>query len=241
MQPYCGDAIWVRTGVMAGESSRPRLSEAPVLEGLLDAVPGDLEAAGASDALRVAGDVARGRDLRGARFLEVLWDAAELEGADFAGARFVENRFQDLSCTSFPATSSQWRDVEVIGSRFGAVALDRADLQSVRWANAKIGYLNLRYAAGRDMVFTDCQIEECDLAFAGLRRVQLQRCRIGRLTLSSAVLEDVDLRGADIERIAGIEGLAGSIVTEVQLWDLAPALAEHLGITVEPAPPEGGA
>jgi hypothetical protein len=57
--------------------------------------------------------------------------------------------------------------------------------------------------------------------------------RIGRLELSGSKLEDVDLRGASLADIGTLEGLRGATITLDQLLEIAPALAEGLGIKVE--------
>ena len=43
---------------------------------------------------------------------------------------------------------------------------------------------------------------------------------------------DVDLRGARIAAVEGLDGLRGTWITAAQLDGLAPALAEQLGIRV---------
>ena len=49
-----------------------------------------------------------------------------------------------------------------------------------------------------------------------------------------AQLKKVDLRGARALGIAsGLEGLKGAVISNVQLLELAPALAHALGITVK--------
>jgi hypothetical protein len=42
----------------------------------------------------------------------------------------------------------------------------------------------------------------------------------------------VDLSGARLRSLVGVESLRGAIVSHEQLVDLAPILAEHLGLEV---------
>ena len=51
-----------------------------------------------------------------------------------------------------------------------------------------------------------------------------------------ADLDELDLRGARIDRVDGVESLAGAIISAEQLLDLAPALAQAAGVTVGPWP-----
>ena len=57
--------------------------------------------------------------------------------------------------------------------------------------------------------------------------------RIDRLDCTGAKLADVDLRGARLTDIGNIEGLRGASISIEQLLDLAPALAERLGIRLD--------
>jgi len=57
-------------------------------------------------------------------------------------------------------------------------------------------------------------------------------CRIGHLRVSQAKLTEVDISTAELSHVVGLDSLRGAIISEAQLHDLAPAFAEHLGITV---------
>lgn len=170
--------------------------------------------------------------MRASRWLDVHWAAGRFDSLDLAGARLVRNRFTDVAAASIGASESTWRDVEVLGGRIGALELDLADLQSVRLEGCGISYLNLRYATVRDLVVTDCHIEELDLVGATLERARLTDCRVGQLSLHGATLAGVDLRGAQLGTVSGVDGLAGARITDLQLAELAGTLAEHLGILV---------
>jgi uncharacterized protein YjbI with pentapeptide repeats len=50
--------------------------------------------------------------------------------------------------------------------------------------------------------------------------------------VTGASLEEVDLSGASLGSIVGVESLRGAIMSDTQLADLAPVLAAQLGITV---------
>lgn len=57
-------------------------------------------------------------------------------------------------------------------------------------------------------------------------------CTVGTLQASGARLKDIDLRGARMNRIVGLAGLKGALISQEQLSDLAPSLADHLGLVV---------
>jgi len=65
---------------------------------------------------------------------------------------------------------------------------------------------------------------------AALSRVRrLRRCG---LNVAEATLSKVDLSGARLKTLVGVESLRGAIIGRDQLLDLAPLLAAQLGVEV---------
>ena len=83
------------------------------------------------------------------------------------------------------------------------------------------------------MVFRDCTIGELDLRGGSAVRVALEGCRIGTLSVAESRLDALDLRGAELDRIDGVLGLRGAVVSGSQLPRLAPLFAEALGVTID--------
>ena len=148
-------------------------------------------------------------------------------------ASVVDSVLQHLDVVALSAVGSGWWNVEVHQSRLGSVELYDSTLRNVHFVRCKLGYLNLRGATLTDVAFTDCVIEDLDLMRATATRVAFSGTRISRLELAGSKLEHVDLRGARLAGIGTLEGLRGATITLEQLLDIAPALAESLGIKVE--------
>jgi len=55
---------------------------------------------------------------------------------------------------------------------------------------------------------------------------------VGTLRLHGGSLRDVDLRGLEMRTVSGVGSLAGATVSSGQLSELAPLLAQHLGLRV---------
>ena len=131
------------------------------------------------------------------------------------------------------ASRSTWREVELLGSRLGALDLYDAEIRSTRIVGSRIGWFNLRGSTLEDVVLEDCTLEELDLSGATATRVRLRGCRVDSLLLAGARLQDVDLRGLEVGSIANLEALAGATLDAEQVAALATAFASHLGIRVE--------
>jgi uncharacterized protein YjbI with pentapeptide repeats len=184
----------------------------------------------------------RGLDLDGsdgssARLLECVVVACRLDGVLLGGTRVLGSELTELRATTLGAVRSTWRDVTLTGCRFGAFDATSSALTDVTFRGGKFDFVNLRAATLARVVFEDCLIGELHLADATLRAVRFADCRIESLEMRNATASDVDLRGADLRGVDGVEHLRGTRISEAQLQRLSPALAEHVGILVGDPPP----
>ena len=183
----------------------------------------------------------RGLDLDGSdgsagRLLECAVVDCRLDGVLFGGTRVLGSELTELRATTLGAVRSTWRDVTFTGCRFGAFDATSSALTDVTFSGGKFDFVNLRGATLTRVVFEDCLLGELHLADAGLQSVRFADCRIESLEMRSATATDVDLRGADLRGVDGVEHLRGTRISEAQLQRLAPALAGHVGILVGDPP-----
>lgn len=204
-----------------------------MLPGLDPADAGDLEAHAHHEALRLEGADLSGCDLTGTTFTECALIGVTAHSTILQHSRLVETRIERLNAPVLDATRSTWRDVELSGSRLGALDIYEAEIRSTRISGSKFDWINLRASTLEDVLFEDCTIEELDLAGVTATRVSFVNCRVGSLALAHARLADVDLRGLDVAAIGNLEGLAGATLDAQQATALAPAFASHLGIRLE--------
>lgn len=210
----------------------PKL-DAIVLVDLTDGDPESLEARESYDGLRFVSADLSGRALAAASFSECEFLDLSANGCDLRSASFVETRVERLDAPTLTAPRSRFRDVVLQGSRIGSAEFYDVSWQSVHVSNCKLGFVNLRCAELRDVLFTDCTIDELDLGAATAHRVSFVNTTITSLDVTRARLEHVDLRGAELSSLTGIDGLRGATVNPYQVADLATMFARHFGITIE--------
>lgn len=213
-------------------TKKPVLSRL-ILPGLEQATAGDLAAHEHHEGLSLEGIDLTGCDLSGATFTECELVGVTAHTTVLQHARLVETRIERLNAPVLDATRSTWRDVELSGSRIGALDIYDAGVRSTRISGSKFDWINLRSSILEDVLFEDCTIEELDLSGATATRVAFVNCRVGSLALAHATLKDVDLRGLEIGAIGNLEGMAGATLDAQQVTTLAPVFASHLGIRVE--------
>lgn len=218
---------------MSAPVKAPRLPafKEPTTVGSGDLTGLDLD--GRAEGLLFEADDADGVDLEDAVFTECIFRSVALQGAAMSRVTFGDCRIEEVNAPVLEAPDSGWWNTEVIGGRIGSAELFGATFRSVKFERAKLGYLNLRRAKIKDVLFQDVHIEEFDAGTASLERVSFIDCTIDTLVLNGAKLKDVDLRGARLRTLSGISSLKGATVSYEQLIDLAPILAAELGLRVE--------
>jgi uncharacterized protein YjbI with pentapeptide repeats len=177
-----------------------------------------------------------GQDASDARFLECRFLRCSLDGTSLRRARVVGSLLADANATSLDLGDSTWRDAEISGGRIGAVSLAGASLTGVRVRDGRFGFANLTGAHLDDVIFEGCEVGSLDARSAQLRRVTFIDCIVDELDITAATLTAVDLSGARLRSLIGVESLRGAIIGEGQLMDLAPLLAAQLGLEIRADP-----
>ena len=206
-----------------------------VLPALRPAPDGGPEPEGDYDGLEFAGaELGPPADGTGASFLDCALRDCGLDEARLAGARFVDCVLDGVRGVGADLSGAVLRDVELHGARLGGLQLHGAVLDRVLIRGGKIDYPNLRRARLTDVVFEDCVLVEADFGGSVMERVSFSGCALRRIDLGQAELKDVDLRAvAELDIAAGVDRLAGSVISPDQLIELAAQFASVLGIRVE--------
>ena len=226
-----------RTDTAAGSSTAaspgPPVLTAPDLSRLRDGAADELAAGEMAEDLRLAEADLSGAGLSAISLLSCRFSEVFADDTDLTAARLVDCRLERLSSTYLHSPRSTWRAVELTGSRIGAWEIYDADLESVLIEDCRLGFANLAGTTLRDILIRSTRIDELDLSGIEAERVRFEDCRVGTLRLRGGSLSDVDLRGLEMRVVSGVSSLAGATISGEQLTELAPLLAQHLGLRVE--------
>ena len=149
-----------------------------------------------------------------------------------AGRESLNRLVADVDGATVDLADSTWRDSHISGGRLGAVSLIGATWTGVPVRGCHLGFLNLAGAHLEDVLFEGCEIGSLDARTAELDAVTFVGCTLDEPNVSGASLRKVDLSGARLRSLIGVESLKGAIVSHEQLVHLAPLLAEQLGLEV---------
>ncbi|MGH3392204.1 MAG: pentapeptide repeat-containing protein [Actinomadura sp.] len=169
----------------------------------------------------------------GARFLECAFTQVTFDGGRLRGASFNDVWLREVRLVGSDLRETDWLDATVAASVIAGVQAYGSELRRVTFRGCKLDSVNLRDCTLTDVTFADCLLGDVDLRGARLTRVAFPGSRLSRVDISAATLDKVDLRGAELGLTITPESLRGAVVTTAQLLDIAPALAEGLGILVE--------
>ncbi|MGW0943804.1 pentapeptide repeat-containing protein [Streptomyces sp. NPDC002623] len=195
---------------------------------------GVLEPDGDYDGVEFGETDLAGQDGAGARFMDCALTECVLDGTGLKSARVLDSVLTGVRGVGTDLAGASLRDVEIVDARLGGTQMYGAVLERVLIRGGKIDFLNLRQARLRDVVFQGCVLVEPDFGGARLERVEFVDCALKAADFTAATLTDVDLRGAvELGIAAGVDRLAGAVISTAQLLDLAPVLAGQLGIRVE--------
>lgn len=219
-------------------SSRPGtpLTPSPDLprEDALERTPSPPAPARSHDGLLFDGVDASGTDATDSVLMGCVLTDCRADDLVLRGARVLDCRIRGLSATTAPWHASTWQEVVLEQTRIGAWTASAVTMTRVAFAGGRIDFANLRESTLTDVTFTDCDLRDLDAVGARWTRVRFAGCRLGSLDLSQARLRDVDVSTSELGGLAGIADLRGLTVSGLQLTQLAPALAAHVGLTVVP-------
>jgi uncharacterized protein YjbI with pentapeptide repeats len=201
--------------------------------GALTAHPGELAAGEEYDAAHFDQATIEDADGSGSQFLECAFTRVSFQGCQLRRVRFADVWLRDVRLISTSVAQSGWRDVTFSGSVLAGVEAFSSELRRVTFHRCKLDSVNFRAATLTDVTFDNCVLTEVDFGGASLTRTAFPGSRLAATKLTKAELDRVDLRGAELGITVDPLSLRGAIVTTGQLMDMAPLLADSIGIIVE--------
>jgi uncharacterized protein YjbI with pentapeptide repeats len=162
---------------------------------------------------------------------------ARVAAGDLGDARLRDLRLVDVAAESIGAANGDWRGatlnrVALSGCRLTGLGLVEATLHDVRFDDCKLDLANFRGAGLERVVFHDCVLTAADFGAATLTAVRFDHCRLEETDFNGSEMTDVDLRGSDLRPGGDVAALRGAIVDTGQAIELAPRMAESLGLRV---------
>jgi uncharacterized protein YjbI with pentapeptide repeats len=194
--------------------------------------PGDLTPGEAYDSAHFDQLDLTGPDASGSRFLDCALTRVSIQDGRLRRARFTDVWLRDVRLMSTTLAETSWVDAAVITSAAAGVEAFGAQLRRVSLRGCKLDSVNFRETALTDVTFDNCVLRDVDFTGATLTRTAFPGSRLATTSFARVTLDQVDLRGAELGITVDPECLRGAIVTRAQLGEIAPLLAESIGLIV---------
>ena len=211
------------------------------------ALPPGLDALDA-DGLRAgdehAGVELRDLDLAGEHITAVSLEMARVKACRLDGAELRRLHCRQVVFENCDFANSKWLDCELADVAFLGCRFIGASLSGGRLGDLLLRDCQLKLARLSHLGRPNALLERCDLRGALLMESDLSQlcfgdCELGDAELFNVDLGGCDLRGNELDGLKGVGCLRGATVDALQLLSLGPALAAHVGLTVEEAVGEG--
>jgi uncharacterized protein YjbI with pentapeptide repeats len=173
-----------------------------------------------------------GRHIDGIECIDVVLRDPDMSGAELRDCRFRGTAFRNPNLATATILGGSLTLVALEGGRLTGLRVAEAEVRDVVWRGCGADMATFRHARLLHVTFQDCSLREAD--FAGMRGelVRFTGCDLRGASFHHADLARCELRGCRLDDIDGVEGLRGASLELDQLIDLAPALAQAMGIGV---------
>jgi len=195
---------------------------------------GGLAAHGEYDTVRFSGLAFDEPSAANAKFLDCAFTQVSVQGGQLRRSRFNDVWLRDIRLTGVDLAETSWLEATIIGTVVAGVSAYGARLRKVAFHGCKLDSVNFRGAALNEVTFDECLLRHVDFAGATLTRTVFTKSQLSKCDFTGVTLRQVDLRGAELGITIGPDSLRGAIITTAQLIDIAPLIAENLGIIVDP-------
>jgi len=173
-----------------------------------------------------------GPDASGSGFLECAFTRVSVQNGRLRRTQFTDVWLRDVRLISTTLAEATWVNSAVTGSVAAGVEAFGARLRQVVLRGCKLDSVNFRDAVLVDVTFDNCVLRDVDFAGATLTRTAFPSCRLVTTNFTRVTLDQADLRGAELGITVDPLSLRGAIVTPAQLADIAPLLADSIGLIV---------
>lgn len=164
--------------------------------------------------------------------LEQCTVSADADDVDLTGAVILDVEMTHPRVASLRLRDAGIRRLRITGGRIGTLDLSASRISELELRDVRIDYLTLGGAKATDVEVSDCRLRTLDMPQAELARVRFTRSTCDEVDPRGMRASDVDLRGLDAVAFLDANSLRGTTLTGFQVQQLAPVIAEGLGIQI---------
>jgi uncharacterized protein YjbI with pentapeptide repeats len=157
-----------------------------------------------------------------------------IDSVDAPGIRLSDVILSGCDLSNVDGREGSLRRVEIRGSRLTGFGLSGGTAQDVRILDSSLALASFAFSKFKDAIFERVDLSETSFMQAQLETVTFVDCKLAGTDFRGARLKGCMIRGTSLDGILGVDSLRGVTMPWVDVLDSAGALADALGINVEP-------
>lgn len=155
-------------------------------------------------------------------------EAGEYRAFDIADA--LLSNLIALNTASYRASVIRTR---FINANMTGIQLPGSHIKDVMFDGCRLNLSNIKQTTFERCLFVNCDLSESDFAGSELKNVLLESCKADiSINFSNCKCERVEFSDTNLGTIKGFSGLRGATITEQNLIELAPLLANEFGLLI---------
>jgi uncharacterized protein YjbI with pentapeptide repeats len=175
--------------------------------------------------------------------LAITSDSVDVTGYTNANLQISPGKYTyiDISDTSF--CDSVFNNVSTFRStiirctfaksQMTGLQLPEGNFKHVIFKNCRMNLTNFRNAVFENCMFDDSDLSEADFAGSQFTNVLFLNCKLENTAFSHCRNLRLEFEHSSLALIQGVDGLKRSVISEQNLFELAPQLAEELDIAIK--------
>jgi uncharacterized protein YjbI with pentapeptide repeats len=201
----------------------------------LEPASDDLISDSCLEKVHITGDVGEpdGAILTDVELADLRWTGARLTGRRFRRLHCRDVVFDNCDLSGVIMDDSGLKRVEFHECRMSGIVLAGSTLEDVLFSECRLDSANLRMVHGRRLDFLGSDLRQADLYGAELVATRIQDGSLSFADFSQASAQGIRLHGCDLRELKGVSALDGAVIGRDQVMDLALALFDASGITVD--------
>jgi uncharacterized protein YjbI with pentapeptide repeats len=180
----------------------------------------------------------RDLDLSGSDVIDSIFDRIRFAKITLNDTSLDKCQFRDARFETCNLANAAWKNcklaqLEFANCKFTGFRLIDAQLANILFENCSGKFAHLNGSVFNKVIFQNCSLPGADFSNCNFRETRFIGCDLSETLFYDAKLQDTDFRSSTIVGMkAFAKDLSGVIMGEEQIRELAPQLAELLGINV---------
>jgi uncharacterized protein YjbI with pentapeptide repeats len=140
---------------------------------------------------------------------------------------------QNCGAAGLDCNSAYFEHTTFFNSRASGVQAYESKQKQVAYIDCKLDLANFGGSQLKNVRFENCLLQNADFTNVTFDKVEIIGCELEESNFSNAQIKSLDLRGSKLVGIIGTTSLKGALVTYDQLLELAPSLAQDIGLVIK--------